>query len=44
MKEIDQIVKMLKILLQLRAKGLNEAADLIVKQHKQIQSLKKESK
>ena len=43
-KETDEIVDMLKILLRLRTSGMNEAADLIVKQFQEIKSLKKEKR
>ena len=38
-KDTDEIVKMLKILLRLRSKGMNEEADLIVKQFQEIKAL-----
>lgn len=44
MKDTDEIVKMLKILLRLRSKGMNEEADLIVKQFQEIKALKKEKR
>ena len=43
-KETDEIVDMLKILLRLRARGMDEAADLIVKQFQEIKALKKEKR
>ena len=43
-KETDDIVDMLKILLRLHTSGMDEAADLIVKQFQEIKSLKKEKR
>ena len=43
-KEIDETVDMLKILIRLRASGMDEAADLIVKQFQEIKRLKKEKR
>lgn len=43
-KEIDETVDMLKILLRLRTSGMDEAADLIVKQFQEIKRLKKEKR
>jgi hypothetical protein len=39
--ELIEIQKVMEILIKLRCRNLNDAADLIVEQYKEIQSLRK---